>query len=179
MGKTEGISKIILGLGYTLAALIILFNFLGQKPEPKPKPGAIEIQFPTDYESLKSQLEEKRRENGRLKEMLEELQKGFEGKQPVRNNFDISSVPEVDPEKLLNQPIPTVRPEVFRPQSARNPFQPGKNPYLPFYDVTELASSSLPSPARTAFPFRTDSRIPFLLRGSLVPTKVREMPTSR
>lgn len=157
-------SNLVIAAGYCLVALIILFNYLGKSDLKIYKNGrsARSLDTALPDEALSRQLEEEKRVNLEMRDMIRRLQSivGDQGSKPEHAQAEQSSVtddpfsiPALDRHLLDN---------LTRPRS--NPFIPGKNPF----GVSQRPESGIvagvdfvPNNSLTC-----DPRLPFVITGS-------------
>jgi len=176
--EERGSSNLVISVGYLVVAIIILVNYIGQKPEPQ-RSRLPQIVIPPEsvnpeVEALQMKLEEERRKNKDMRKYLKEVQ-DIMGNSTVGGEIN-SALPEivVDTEDVLKHGLPTVRNDIVSSSSKQNPFIPGKNPFLPFDHGKNHFVFKQTLLAPSGFGIRSDPKIPFLIKGHWIPTVVVE-----
>ena len=179
MNKQRMNVKGMISLGYLFMAIIILFNYIGKKPDKVAAHGAAGLGGLTpDMQALKLELDEERRVNREMRRMLSQVQQALNkapngtapGAQPSAPSFDFDAV--------LENGLPEIRSDIGRSRRKSSPFVPGKNPYLPFY--ARAGQAEVPAPpvvepsTVSGIDVRCDPKIPYFLQGKWLPAQLLE-----
>jgi len=157
-------SNLFIAGGYCLVAIIILFNYLGQtdsKDKARPAQPAAESVSAASSDSIVRQLEEEKRLNLEMREIIRRLQGA------IKNPAAVATLPD-DQQQLpeSSMSIPELKNDLIDGafKKVSNPFIPGKNPFA--------APRSEVSTAEDADSFsqfsniQCDSRMPFVFSAS-------------
>lgn len=160
-------SNFIIAGGYCLVAVIILINYLGQpslriRGTAPVKPATTEtgpVGVVTGPDNIHRQLEEQKRVNQEMREMLRRLQEGYKGRKMPGAKATASTsdndleIPELD-ESVLKSLM----------TKQANPFVKGRNPFMPSrHERSGLTSEVSAAAAR---PLKVDANLPFIISGA-------------
>lgn len=169
-------SNLFIAGGYCLVAIIILFNYLGQsdsKDREKVESITVATQGASSQigaDALSSQLEEEKRINLEMREMIRRLQ-GAIGNQtvPLETAGAVEPVEPVEIAAVAQSifQIPEIKQHIIEDFAKKrsNPFIPGKNPFVAARSSEDPASvgaldnALLPS-------LQCDPRLPFVITGA-------------
>lgn len=159
-------SNFIIAAGYCLVAVIILFNYLGQSslkskgkafsPPVATEAGSASVVPDSD---IHHQLEEQKRVNQEMREMLRRLQEGYKGRKTpgakavasvFTKDFEIPELDEAMLKSLMTK--------------HANPFIKGRNPFLPSQHQKPALESEILAGAFK--PLKADANLPFIISGA-------------
>lgn len=159
-------SNLFIAGGYCLVAIIILFNYLGET-ESKERvrttlaASAAEGVPDAQADALVRQLEEEKRVNMEMREMIRRLQTAIGDKaqpagvvEPVAASHGIYEIPEIKANLIEN---------IGKQRS--NPFIPGKNPFAASRPKNVSQDGAIPDNA-LAHSLQCDPRLPFIITGA-------------
>lgn len=155
--------------GYCLVALIILVNYLGQtdsRERTRPTFVSSLISEPAEpaaakgSDSLQRQLEEEKRINLEMRDVIRRLQYAV-----ASQLASVTSRLEADEPEDLS--IPTLRDDLIESAMSKqkNPFVPGKNPFAPFLE-REVGNPVETNSDSQFSVLQCDPRLPFVFSGS-------------
>ena len=179
MKKQKMNMKGIISLGYLFMAIIILVNYIGKKGDRVAAhsglPGSV---LDRNVVSLKAELDEERRINREMRQMLSQVQHALKNA-PAQKNGASSEPASYNVEELLHKGLPELQVSFLKASASVSPFKPGKNPYVPFYarkSQAEAPMNSMMSTNVSGMVVRSDPNIPFLLRGKWFKAELLEQP---
>lgn len=169
-------SNLFIAAGYFLVAIVILFNYLGQtlKKEqtsiaaPVARSAAFDFkagiqpqQSQPNLDALTRQLNEEKRVNLEMREMIRQLQNSFHtesgGEATAQNVFSSENTLE----------LPSIRTDIENELKRKrtNPFIPDKNPFAPARKFEELAGRKNLEPY-IGKALICNPRLPFFISGA-------------
>jgi len=153
--------------GYCLVALIILVNYLGQTDtrerarSASTASGYVEpMQAPKSSDSVQRQLEEEKRINQEMRDVIRRLQQAM-----TSQIASVSSKLEAaEPDDLT---IPALRDDLIETAATqqKNPFIPGKNPFAPILERSSVNSVDMVTDSQFSI-LQCDPRLPFVFSGA-------------
>jgi hypothetical protein len=164
-------SNLFIAGGYCLVAVIILFNYLGQAvsrertsahPAPYVDP---QIYQPSQGSEnvLARQLDEEKRVNLEMREMLSRMQSAIGDR---RIGAATDALPAI-PETVSTLDIPDIHVDFTEKaeQKSTNPFIPGKNPFAPAIRNEDTTANTILDPQMIQA-LRSDPKLPFYISGA-------------
>ena len=157
-------SNLFIAGGYCLVAIIILFNYLGQtdsKDKTRVAQTSSEAASPIDRDSISRQLEEEKRLNLEMREIIRRLQGA------IKDPAAVAAIPagqQLPAESSMV--IPELKDELIDGafKRASNPFIPGKNPFAaPRSEVSTTEDSDSFSQFSN---IQCNSKMPFVFAAS-------------
>jgi len=166
-------SNLFIAAGYFLVAIVILFNYLGQTVKKEsltvaaPAAGSSAFDFKTNIqpqvniEALTRQLNEEKRVNLEMREMIRQLQNSFQsessGEEPAQNLFSSDNSLE----------LPSIRTDIESELKRKrtNPFIPDKNPFAQARKFEELVGRKNLEPY-IGKALICNPRLPFFISGA-------------
>lgn len=165
-------SNLFIAAGYFLAAIIILFNYLGQSMKKEHQSVApvsrsttfdlkVSDRSPVNLDELTRQLEEEKRVNHEMREMIRQMQNSLNS--DPRADISVVSANLNDTSLELPSINSDIESELNRKRTS--PFIPNKNPYAQARKPEEMATE------KTVAPFIgqalvSDPRLPFFISGA-------------
>lgn len=157
-------SNLFIAGGYCLVAIIILFNYLGQtdsKDRARPAQTAAESASAASSDSIVRQLEEEKRLNLEMREIIRRLQGA------IKNPAAVETLP-ADKQQLSesSMSIPELKNDLIDGsfKKVSNPFIPGKNPFAA--PRSEMATAEDADSFSQFSNIQCDSRMPFVFSAS-------------
>ncbi|MDD3147248.1 MAG: hypothetical protein PHD82_08100 [Candidatus Riflebacteria bacterium] len=162
-------SNLFIAGGYCLVAVIILFNYLGQSDT---KDRLRSTLLPTSQtaaaakspDNFARQLEEERRLNQEMREIIKRLQGAVGGVAGNTGTVNVASARV--PESVDDTSIPELKDQLIEAAFSKqsNPFIPGKNPFALPSIAKEQAGMS--KPGEHFLLLKCDPRLPFVFTGA-------------
>lgn len=164
-------SNLLIAGGYCLVAVVILFNYLGaavnkERGASERAPQNVDIKSsvqPGNLDALTRQLDEEKRVNLEMREMLRMMQSAI----GENSGGGAAAISYAAPDSGDLFEIPEIRfnlaEDILRVRS--NPFIPGKNPFAPTTKSEDLQRAPLLD-SSIAKALRGDSRLPFFISGA-------------
>ncbi len=164
-------SNLFIAGGYCLVAVVILFNYLGASvtrerilPERSTQNADVKaVVQPGNLDALTRQLDEEKRVNLEMREMLKMMQSAI----GENRSGGAEAISYAAADSGNSFEIPDIRfnlaEDILRERS--NPFIPGKNPFAPTTKSEDLQRGPMLD-SSMAKALRGDSRLPFFISGA-------------
>ncbi len=159
-------SNLFIAGGYCLVAIIILFNYLGQSDSKDRTRAAVASAGSSDAaqpgkndDSLARQLEEEKRLNLEMRDIIKRLQGAISDPSATASSQQHAHGPG-------DFSIPRLRDDLIDNafKNSANPFIPGKNPFAAARPNTDSAAEM--APVTQFSTMQCDPRLPFIFSGS-------------
>ncbi len=158
-------SNLFIAGGYCLVAIIILFNYLGQtdsKDKTRTAQSSFESSSPGNTDSISRQLEEEKRLNLEMREIIRRLQGSI--KDPAAAQATIAADQQMQAEGSVV--IPELKNDLIDGsfKKVSNPFIPGKNPFAA--PRSEMATAEDADSFSQFSNIQCNSKMPFVFSAS-------------